>query len=205
MQILMIRHGQTKGNLEKRYIGSSDEPLCEQTCHYLERYCQQRKNGCPDKLHLYVSPMKRCIQTASFLFPGYRQEMVNELRECDFGLWEGKNYEELQYDPDYQKWLDSGGSMPFPEGESKAVFTQRCRTAFTEIMKKERPSDRDVKLCLVVHGGTIMALGEQFSSFGKGYYDYQTAPLCGYRFCWDENQKLFTEEQEWKLGDAWFL
>lgn len=29
MKIIFIRHGKTKGNLEKRYIGKTDESLCE--------------------------------------------------------------------------------------------------------------------------------------------------------------------------------
>ena len=28
MKIVLIRHGATKGNLEKRYIGRTDEDLC---------------------------------------------------------------------------------------------------------------------------------------------------------------------------------
>lgn len=204
MQILMIRHGQTPGNLEKRYIGSTDEPLCPQTCQLLEPYFQQRKEEpVMENFHLYVSPMKRCIQTADFLFPGYKQQLVTGLRECDFGLWEGKNYRELAGDIQYQSWIDSGGTLPFPEGESREAFTGRCCDAFLEIMEKESPSGTEKRLCFVVHGGTIMALGERFSLSGKGYYDYQVASLCGYCFTWDAERKKFTGEKTWKLGDAW--
>lgn len=210
MQILMIRHGQTPGNLEKRYIGSTDEPLCPQTCQLLEPYFQQRKKEpVMENLHLYVSPWKRCIQTADYLFPGYRQQLVPDFRECDFGLWEGKNYRELAEDIQYQNWIDSGGTLPFPGGESREMFTKRCCDAFLEIMEKESksesPSRTEKKLCFVVHGGTIMALGERFSMSGKGYYDYQAEPLCGYWFVWDEERRVFTGEKEWKLGDTWIV
>lgn len=36
-----------------------------------------------------------------------------DFRECDFGIFEGKNYEELKENRDYQRWLDSGGVLPF--------------------------------------------------------------------------------------------
>ena len=36
MQLFLIRHGMTKGNLEKRYIGCSDEVLCQEGIRQLE-------------------------------------------------------------------------------------------------------------------------------------------------------------------------
>ena len=30
MTVFLLRHGQTRGNLERRYTGSTDEPLCPQ-------------------------------------------------------------------------------------------------------------------------------------------------------------------------------
>lgn len=30
MKLIFIRHGKTAGNLERRYIGRTDEPLCDE-------------------------------------------------------------------------------------------------------------------------------------------------------------------------------
>jgi broad specificity phosphatase PhoE len=68
------------------------------------------------------SPMKRCVQTAEIYFPGQEPVIQEKLRESDFGLFENKNYEELKDEPEYQKWLDSGGTIPFPGGESHEAF-----------------------------------------------------------------------------------
>lgn len=43
----------------------------------------------------------------------------------DFGAFEGHNYQELSGDPAYQRWIDSGGTLPFPEGESREEFIRR--------------------------------------------------------------------------------
>lgn len=43
----------------------------------------------------------------------------------DFGAFEGHNYQELAGDPAYQRWIDSGGTLPFPEGESREEFIRR--------------------------------------------------------------------------------
>ena len=37
----------------------------------------------------------------------------------NFGAYEGKNYEDLKNDSYYQKWIDSNGTLPIPEGESQ--------------------------------------------------------------------------------------
>ena len=67
-----------------------------------------------------TSPMRRCVQTAEILFPDTPREIVYGLQECDFGDFEGKNYAELSGDPAYQAWIDSGGTLAFPGGESKS-------------------------------------------------------------------------------------
>ena len=99
-----------------------------------------------------------------------------DLRECDFGIWEGKNYKMLNGDPLYQEWIDSGGTLPFPEGESPEHFAGRCRSAFFRLSQRflESPEDTGV---MVVHGGTIMSVLSGFGVDEKreryGFYDYQ--------------------------------
>ena len=55
MEAILIRHGITNGNIEKRYIGTTDEPLIDSEKERL------RKNIYPDADIIIISPMKRCI------------------------------------------------------------------------------------------------------------------------------------------------
>lgn len=48
--------------------------------------------------------------------------IIEELSECDFGEFENKNYKELSGNQDYQRWIDSNGTLPFPGGESREAF-----------------------------------------------------------------------------------
>ena len=73
-----------------------------------------QKNIYPEVQRVYVSPMKRCMETAKLIFKENFYE-VEELRECDFGIFENKNYKELSDCPEYQAWIDSGGTMTFRE------------------------------------------------------------------------------------------
>lgn len=89
---------------------------------------------------LFISPMLRCQESAGILFPGKKAYPIEEWREMDFGAYEGKNYEDLKNDSYYQKWIDSNGTLPFPEGESQQEYIKRCQRglhAATKIIEEK--------------------------------------------------------------------
>ena len=101
MKIVLIRHGATAGNIKKRYIGITDEDLCASG---IESIHNNIKAGYYQGVQaVYVSPMKRCRQTAELIYPEYKQHIVPDFRECDFGIFEGKNYKELSGNEQYQR------------------------------------------------------------------------------------------------------
>lgn len=177
--LVMIRHGSTNANKEYRYLGKTDEALSGEG----EMQLLESKKSClfPDIDFLFASPMKRCIQTAEILYPGLQPVLIEEWEEMDFGAFEGKNYVELQKDKRYQAWVDSNGTLPFPEGESREEFVTRCDRGFrkmTEKVREAKEEEGNKTIGMVVHGGTIMAL---LSKYGEGdYFDYQTANGRGY-------------------------
>ena len=165
MKILLIRHGQTAGNLEKRYIGRTDEPLCDAGIAALKQRCF------PCCEVLVSSPMTRCLQSAGILFPAQKIRICDDFRECDFGDFEGRSFRELNGDPQYQRWIDSCGTMPFPNGESPADFRTRCCSGFRQIVSGYADAE---SIALVVHGGTIMSILSQFALPHRDYYDWMT-------------------------------
>lgn len=162
MRIVFIRHGKTRGNLEKRYIGVTDEPLCA------EGIAELRAGRYPDCEIVVSSPMKRCIETARLIYPDKVPVICAKLSECDFGDFEGKNFTELSGNADYQRWVDSGGTLPFPNGESPDDFKARCVRGFDEMISR---FSEHKSIAFTVHGGTIMAVMERYG--GRGFYDYQ--------------------------------
>ena len=171
MRIVFIRHGLTAGNLEKRYIGRTDEPLCA------EGIAQLKMLVIPQCETLVCSPMCRCIQTAEILFPNQDKVVDDDLRECDFGDFEGKNYVELTGAPDYQKWIDSGGTLPFPNGGSQQNLRERCTSAFDMLVSRYSASQ---SLAFVVHGGTIMSILEKYAVPHMDYFDWHCENGHGY-------------------------
>lgn len=173
---LLIRHGATKGNLEGRYIGCrTDEPLCSEGIDALKR------RRYPPARHVFISPMRRCLETAALLYPDIAPVVIKDFRECDFGAFEGHNYAELNGRADYQRWVDSFGELPFPGGESRADFAERCVRAYDALP----PGD----CALIVHGGVIMAIMEAYAWPRGTYFDFQVP--CGDGYVLEDNGSFF--------------
>jgi alpha-ribazole phosphatase len=160
--VFLIRHGMTQGNQLGRYLGRIDEPLCPQGAARLTPFplpCQE----------LFVSPMLRCVQTAAILFPGREAQVVEALRECDFGDFEGKTAQELSLDATYTNWVAAGCVDPIPGGESVDAFKSRCCRAFIDCLSTLKPG---ATAAFVVHGGVIMSILEALAHPKRSFYDY---------------------------------
>lgn len=177
INLVLIRHGETFSNKEKRYLGKTDEALSEEGKQKLI----VKKDQYPKIDLLFVSPMKRCIETAQMIYPEKHFFIIPEWEEMNFGDFEGKNYLDLQHNQAYQQWIDSHGNLPFPNGESRKAFSKRCLAGLDSILQRiyEEKLDEKRNVGIVVHGGTIMAL---LSAYGTGdYFDYQVSNGDGYK------------------------
>ena len=101
--------------------------------------------------------MKRAVETAAIMFPDKEPVIIDDLREMDFGVFEGKNHSMLDGDPDYQAWLDSGGRMRVPGGESIADVAERSVKALARAVSEAGERGADT-VCIVAHGGLFMAM-----------------------------------------------
>lgn len=173
MKCILIRHGRTQGNIERRYSGGrTDDPLSDEGRSMLV------PADIPAEYPMYfASPMARTRETASRVFPGADIHVIEEFREMDFGRFDGKCHSELDGDPDYQAWIDSGGTGQIPGGESMATFAERSMRALSKAAGMCVNEGADC-LCAAVHGGSIMAImnaltGEPYYGFyvdnGEGY------------------------------------
>ena len=163
--VLLIRHGATEGNLKKRYIGRTDEPLCPAGIAQLNLL----STPLPRCDFIFSSPLLRCRQTAELLFPQQPVLLTEGLKECDFGIFEGLTATELNNNPAYAEWLKNGCTSPIPGGEDIKAFKSRVTKAFLDIILS-LPDYHTV--AFVMHGGCIMSILEHFCP-GKGnFYDF---------------------------------
>lgn len=172
MKIYLIRHGKTQGNLERRYIGATDEPLCKEGLSLL------KKNKYPNADIVFSSPMQRCLMTAAAIYPTHTPVICGGLREMNFGDFEGKCYDELKDNAEYVKWLESGGYSPFPNGEGREEFAARCQSAFETCLSqiKDFSASQHIsspKAAFIIHGGAIMSIMQKYGTPKGEYYKWQ--------------------------------
>ena len=170
MLIYLLRHGLTEYNAEKRYQGQRDIPLSAAGCALLCRADISPKT-------VYITPLCRTRQTAEVLFPGAKLIEIDGLKEMCFGSFEGRNYIEMEHDPDYLAWVAANCESPCPDGETKAAFCERICAAFSALVDKTL-ADGEEMLVILAHGGTQMAAMERYALPHKDYYEW-CAPNAG--------------------------
>ena len=90
MKLWLIRHGLTALGEAGKYQGRLDEGLS--AAGRVQLLCAGWK---PE--HVYVSPALRAKETAAILFPEAGQIEVPGLREMDFGVFEGRSWQEMEH------------------------------------------------------------------------------------------------------------
>lgn len=170
MKVYLLRHGETEYNVLKKYQGSRDIPLSDKGRGELVR-----ADISPHTV--YVTPLRRTVQTAEILFPDARLIPVPDLREMDFGVFEGRSYLDMADDPDYRTWVDSGCEDKIPGGEQRKEFCRRVCEAFSPLVDRAL-SEGENTLVILAHGGTQMAVMERYALPHKNYFEW-CAPNAG--------------------------
>lgn len=164
MKIYLLRHGVTEYNIEKRYQGQRDIPLST-----AGREALRRADFTPEVV--YVSPLTRARQTAQILFPESRLVIVPGLREMNFGTFEGRNYIEMENDPDYLAWVASNCESTCPDGERKEDFAARSCGVFAQLLDGAFAAGKE-QLVILAHGGTQMSVMERYAVPRKTYHEW---------------------------------
>lgn len=174
MYITLLRHAETSGNLKHQFIGKTDLPLdpkgiltAKKSIHY------------PDASKVYSSNLMRTIQTARILFPNAEIIEEKELREIDFGIFEGKSHEQLEKNKDYRDWIASDGWTSPSGGEKMSDFSNRCVKRFKQIIESEL-NNSEKNVFFVLHGGSIMAIMNEFESSSREFFFWRTGNCEGF-------------------------
>lgn len=175
----LIRHGLTQGNLDGLYLGSgTDLPLCEKGRTQLLEL-----KSCfayPQPATLFTSPLARAVQTAELLFPTAQHRLeISQLREADFGIFEGRKVKELVKDPQFSRWMDPTQNFT-PEGaEPTMAFHARCGDTLLKLFEYMMKAGVTEAAC-VTHGGVIMSMLAQKALPRRKPEDWMADPGCGY-------------------------
>ncbi|HEY2381905.1 MAG TPA: histidine phosphatase family protein [Terriglobia bacterium] len=134
--LILVRHGLTDWNVERRYQGRFDIPLNAAGRAQAETLKEQLKSIPFD--HLYSSPLRRALETASIIAGGQTIECDDRLAEIDHGVWQGKTHDEIAalWPRDWQTWNTDPGNFTPPGGESVSDLRSRVN-AFIGDMQGE--------------------------------------------------------------------
>lgn len=155
LKIHLIRHGATDGNYRGQYIGcKTNLPLAPEGLNELRLL----KNDIeyPEVERVYSSPLLRCTQTAAVLFPDTELKCVENLKEYDFGAFEGKTADELESNPYFKPWAAGKMTAP-PDGEDNGEFIKRLCIGLNQVVL-DMLNDGTERAAVIMHGGAMMML-----------------------------------------------
>jgi len=155
-RFVLVRHGETRWNLEGRIQGHGDSDLTEAGVEQARRIGARLVGEPFDQL--VASDLGRALATALRIAErtGHGVRLDARLRERCFGVGEGLSYEEVDrlYPDAFTRARDTDPDYAVPGGESRRAFHARVVEAF-ESLARENPGAR---ILVVSHGGVLAAL-----------------------------------------------
>jgi broad specificity phosphatase PhoE len=174
--IVLVRHGETDWNRERRWQGHADPPLNDRGRAQAHALARRLAGGRLDAI--YSSDLARARETAEIVATGRDVEVVADpaLREIDVGEWRGLTTPEIQdrYPDGYRRHVEGGDGWEL--GETHAAMSRRVVGAVDRIALRHPGGE---VLC-VLHGGAIRALLAQAAGVELGEFRVtQPTPVNG--------------------------
>lgn len=155
-EIILIRHGETEWNSQKRMQGHSNSNLSEVGRGQIQALGELMKNVSFD--HIYSSDSLRARQTAEAItqYSGHTLQFDQRIREKNLGVFEGlTSTEAKERHPEiYRLFKTAGANYVIDEGESTQQLLERA-LEFIEEIRLRHPQERVV---MVTHGGVVRVL-----------------------------------------------
>ncbi|MBS4024815.1 MAG: alpha-ribazole phosphatase [Clostridia bacterium] len=156
MKLYLIRHGETVWNVQSRYQGHTDVELSpkghEQGKLVAKRLAKVKLD------EVFASDLSRAYQTAKYIALWHQLEVKKaaDLRELNFGVWEGLTFEEItqNYGDLAEKWYDNPIDLTIPEGEMFSQLELRVKLFIAHLLQNYQGKN----VAVVSHGGTIRAI-----------------------------------------------
>lgn len=152
MRLLLIRHGETEWNRAGRYQGHSDIELSATGIWQAERL-----RDCLDGQRIdavYSSDLKRALRIAKIIASEHGLVVIpcKELREINFGKFEGMTFNEIQRH--YSGWGGVSSNANIPGGESLNQLASRIELFVSNVSKYSAKET----ILIVAHGGSLQVL-----------------------------------------------
>ena len=154
-RLLLVRHGETLWNCQRRMQGQGDSPLSERGQRQAAAIAERLTSWAPAAL--YCSDLGRALATAQPIADstGLVPRTDPRLRERSFGVFEGLTWSEIEdrHGLTYDQYMQQPPDWAMPSGESQRdVFTRTCG-----VLQHIATSHPGQAVVVVTHGGTLAA------------------------------------------------
>lgn len=157
LDILLVRHGQTKWNVEMRLQGTLDSDLTETGIFQAEKLGERLSDIEFSKV--FASPSGRTMKTAELILRNKEKAIIkdNRLKEMNFGILEGKKVETLE--ERFKKEIAVMHEEPEIynpseyNGETYKELIGRTSQFLDDLVSSENG-----KILVVAHGMSLMAM-----------------------------------------------
>ena len=155
MRIILARHGRTEWNGAARFQGKTDVPLTEEGRTQAGALAR-RLSSWPLEA-VYTSPLSRAVYTAEAIAGAHELKpiVLPELREIDFGVWEGESIPDLdaKQHTQFTRWRADPFFNPPPKAETWPELSARLERAVKIILESGCS-----RVVVVSHGGIMRAI-----------------------------------------------
>lgn len=155
LELIFVRHGETD-NKKDAYCGWNDSGLNDNGIKQAYQAAQRLNCAKANVCKIFSSPLKRAAETAEIINKVFNTEIAyaGELKERNFGVWEGLTYKEIQagFPEEYKLWANDWINYPIRGGESAYQVSNRVTTFITGLLKNHSNG----VYIIVTHQGCIM-------------------------------------------------
>jgi broad specificity phosphatase PhoE len=149
-EIVLVRHGQTEWSLSGQHTGNTDIPLTAEGRRHAEAL-GARLSGWRFA-RVLTSPLSRAVETCRLAGLGEEAETTDDLREWDYGDYEGRRTADVRKErPGWGLWKDG-----VPGGETVEEVGRRA----DRVIAAARDVDGDV--ALFAHGHVLRVIGARW-------------------------------------------
>jgi len=190
VQILLVRHGATDWNLERRCQGSSDRDLSEVGIRQAEQIASLL--SCEDIQAIYSSHLRRARQTAEYISQPHDLPVLIEedVRELDHGHLEGLTFNQIKqnYAEFLLRWRSEPAEIRVPGGERLADVAERAWNGLNQIVQRHSDAER---ILVVSHNFPIVGIvcritGTDLNQYRSFHVDPCGVTRLGYDAgCWN--------------------
>ena len=186
MKLYFVRHGETDMNARNMFYGWYDADINAKGISQAEELREAFRDIHIDKI--YSSDLKRALHTAQIIADGRPVEIVPDLREMAYGIWENRTWESMtESDRELlKKWRYDWLNLEIPEGETFMGFYDRVTKGLDKIVKENKGKH----VLVVSHNGALSAMHCHLTGAGpKGFWNFNSKQG-HYSAVWVSEKKL---------------